>query len=199
MAKVGYEGTTMREVADTAGVSPGSLYRYFPSKRAVVLALYDQLSTTFASRTSAMPSGRWRDRYLFALRAGLSALEPHRRVLSALIPVLVGTGEDSLFAARTAFSRTRVQSVFHDVVTGATDAPKGDLAAALGRLLYLVHLGVLLWWLLDKSPAQRATRSLVALIERAAPLVALAIRIPAVGGVIRTGDVLFGEALLGES
>jgi len=33
----GYEATTLREVADRAGVSVGLLYRYFPSKRAVVL------------------------------------------------------------------------------------------------------------------------------------------------------------------
>ena len=35
----GYEATTLREVADRAGVSVGLLYRYFPSKRAIVLAL----------------------------------------------------------------------------------------------------------------------------------------------------------------
>ena len=188
----------MRDVAEVAGVSPGLLYRYFPSKRAVVLALYDDLSGAFAARASAMPAGRWRDRYLFALRTSLDVLGPRRGVLSALIPVLVGTGDDGLFAPRTAFSRERVQSVFQLAVAGATDAPKGDLHDALGRLLYLIHLGVLLWWLLDKSPSQRATSGLVALIERAAPLVALAIRVPVVRGVVRNGDLLFREALLGE-
>ena len=48
--------------------------------------------------------------------------------------------------------------------TEAADAPKRPLAEALGRLLYLVHLAVLLWWLLDKSPRQRATTGLVALL-----------------------------------
>jgi AcrR family transcriptional regulator len=37
----GYEATTLRDVATRAGVSAGLLYRYFPSKRSVVLALYD--------------------------------------------------------------------------------------------------------------------------------------------------------------
>ena len=45
----------------------------------------------------------------------------------------------------------------------SSDAPKQPLAAALGRLLYLVHLAVLLWWLLDKSSNQRATAALVSL------------------------------------
>ena len=39
----GYEATTLRDVAKRAGVSAGLLYRYFPSKRSVVLALYDEL------------------------------------------------------------------------------------------------------------------------------------------------------------
>ena len=37
---------------------------------------------------------------------------------------------------------------------------------ALGRLLSLLHLAVILWWLLDKSPAQRATEGLVSLFRQ---------------------------------
>jgi AcrR family transcriptional regulator len=49
----GYEATTLRDVATRAGVSPGLLYRYFPSKRSVVLALYDELSDAFAKEAVA--------------------------------------------------------------------------------------------------------------------------------------------------
>ena len=90
--------------------------------------------------------------------------------LRALIPVLVGDHDDGVFAERTAFSRLRVQRVFEDAAAGATDAPKAPLAEALGRLLYLVHLAVLLWWLLDKTPRQRATAALVALTGSCCPL-----------------------------
>ena len=44
----GFEATTLRDVASRAGVSAGLLYRYFPSKRSIVLALYDDLSDSFA-------------------------------------------------------------------------------------------------------------------------------------------------------
>src|SRR5439155_26789860 len=83
----GYELATLREISSAAGVSPGLLYRYFPSKRAVILAFYDELSADYAARAASMPSGRWRDRFLFALRTSLDVLEPHRRILSAPIPV----------------------------------------------------------------------------------------------------------------
>src|SRR5690242_19037026 len=140
----GYEATTLREVAKRAGVSAGLLYRYFPSKRSVVLALYDELSDTFATEAAGMPPGRWRDRFLYALETSLRTLRPHRVTLRALVPVMVGDVDEGVFARSTAFSRARVQAIFRTAVVEANDAPTEKLAEALGRLLYLIHLGVIL-------------------------------------------------------
>ena len=159
IASRGYEATTLREVAAEAGVSVGLLYRYFPSKRAVVLALYDELSAEYASSASRMPAGPWRERFLNAMRTSLEVLGPHRGTLAALVPILVGDADEGLFARGTAFSRLRVQRIFAEAVLGASDVPKPEVAEALGRLLYLAHLAVILWWLLDKSAGQRATKA----------------------------------------
>src|SRR5690348_830071 len=94
IAERGYEATTLRDVADRAGVSVGLLYRYFPSKRAVILALYDELSAEYVTATARMKAGKWRDRGLFALRSSLEVLAPHRATLRGLIPVLVGDPEE---------------------------------------------------------------------------------------------------------
>jgi AcrR family transcriptional regulator len=177
-------------------VSPGLLYRYFPSKRAVVLALYDELSEAFARDAAGMPDGKWRDRFLYALDTSLRSLGPHRVTLRALVPVMVGDVDEGVFARSTAFSRRRVQAIFHAAVAEATDAPPQKLADALGRLLYLIHLGVILWWLLDKSPEQRATRGLLSLWKRLLPSAALALRLPVIRGAIQSADMLFQEALL---
>jgi AcrR family transcriptional regulator len=192
----GYEATTLREVATWAGVSPGLLYRYFPSKRSVVLALYDELSDGFAKEAAGMPAGKWRDRFLYALETSLRSLGPHRVTLRALVPVMVGDVDEGVFAQSTAFSRKRVQAVFRAAVVDASDAPPQKLAEALGRLLYLMHLGVILWWLLDKSPGQRATQGVLSLWKRVLPSAALALRLPVVRGAIQSADMLFGEALL---
>ena len=146
-----------------------------------------------------MPTGRWRDRFLYALTTSVDVLGPHRHTLAALVPVLVGDPDEGLFAPRTAFSRLRVQAVFVQAVVGATDAPRGQLGAALGRLLYLVHLAILLWWLLDRSPAQRATYALLKLLERALRLATPVLRIPGVPGLVTSVDGLIGDALLGDS
>src|SRR5690349_25075556 len=81
MARKGYESTTLRDVAKEAGVSVGLLYRYFPSKRAVIVALYDELSAEYAERAQAMPSATWRERFLFALTTSLAVLAPPRPAL----------------------------------------------------------------------------------------------------------------------
>ena len=105
----GYESTTLRDMAKEAGVSVGLLYRYFPSKRAIIIALYDELSADYARQAADMPRGRWRDRFIFALKTSLQVLEPHRVALRALIPVLVGDPDEGVFAESAAFSRLRVQ------------------------------------------------------------------------------------------
>ncbi len=199
VAERGYAATTLREIAREADVSVGLLYRYFPNKQAVLLALYDDLSTDFAGKATGLPKGRWRDRFVFALRTSLGALAPHRMALQGLTPILVADPADGVFAPGTAFSRHRVQQVFVQAVVDASDAPKAALAAALGRVLYLVHLGVLLWWLLDRSREQRATEALIGLIARMLPSASLALRLPSLGAFVVGLDALVSEALIGDA
>jgi AcrR family transcriptional regulator len=199
IAEKGYEAATLREIAGRAGVSPGLLYRYFPSKAAVVLELYDEASEDLVARAAALPRGPWRERFVFALRASLETLTPHRPAMTALIPVLVGGREEGLFSPATAFSRERVQRVFADAVSGARDAPKPADAAALGRVLYLAHLGVILWWLLDRSEGQRATRRLITVLERALSPFALAYKLGPTKSLVRDLDDAFGRALYGSA
>ncbi|WP_346779758.1 helix-turn-helix domain-containing protein [Streptomyces sp. S3(2020)] len=95
VAAAGVEAVGMNAVARHAGVSPGTLYQYFPHKRALV----DGLSRRFAEDLRAETSGTPR---LLAGRGGEgaeSALDGVlRRVLTlaearpALLPLLCGTG-----------------------------------------------------------------------------------------------------------
>jgi AcrR family transcriptional regulator len=195
IAARGYEATTLRDIANAAGVSVGLLYRYFPSKQAVVIALYDELSSDYARQAASMPPGRWRDRFIFALRTSLDVVKPHQLALRALTPLLVGDPDEGIFSGGTAFSRLRVQQVFEQAVVGSSDAPKPPFAAALGRLLYLIHLAVLLWWLLDKSANQRATTTLVSLTRQLLPSAALTLRVPSVRRFLIAVDELVREAL----
>jgi len=199
MARHGYQMTTLRDVAKDAGVSVSLLYRYFPSKRAVIFALYDELSADYVTTAAAMRPGKWRDRGLFALTSSLEVLTPHRTTLRGLIPVLVGDPDEGVFGQDAAFSRARVLGVFERAVVEASDAPPRPLAEAIGRLLYLLHLAVLLWWLLDKTVKQRATTALVRLFEGILPSAAMTLRLPFVRRFVLSVDALVREALLADA
>ena len=133
IGECGYESATLRDVARRAGVSPALLYRYFPNKRAVVLALYDDLSEQFGARARTLPPGKWWDRSLRAVEISLRVLGPHRVTLRALAPIMVGDTEEGVLAQSTAFSRVRVQAAFHAAVVDASDAPAAPPHPARGR------------------------------------------------------------------
>ena len=53
-AEHGYDGTSVRMIAERAGVSPGLLYHYFPAKEALLRALFEatmeDVRASFAQR-----------------------------------------------------------------------------------------------------------------------------------------------------
>lgn len=53
LIKDGYEGASTNRVAKEAGVSVGSLYQYFPSKEALVLAVMEQHANSMTERMQA--------------------------------------------------------------------------------------------------------------------------------------------------
>lgn len=46
----GYDGASTNRIADAAGISPGSLYQYFPNKDAVVAAVIERYTAEVADR-----------------------------------------------------------------------------------------------------------------------------------------------------
>jgi len=198
-ARRGYESATLREIAAEAGVSPSLLYKYFPGKSAVVMELYDRLSLDFVREADRMTPGRWWERSLFALETSLGALSEHRSTLTSIVGQLVGDPEQGLFSDATAFSRERVQGVFLRACAGSKEGLPSADAHALATVVYVAHLAVLLWWLLDRSPDQRATDGLVKLLRKLGPAAGWALRVPgaratirALSGFIHSG--LFGRA-----
>lgn len=193
LAEGGYEAMTLRTLARRAGVSPGAVYKHFPNKAAIVMALYERLSLGFAE-TAHLPSGSWRLRFEAALDGSLGALAPHRDALAGLVSVLVGDPTQGVLAPETRAARHRVESVFQAAALGAS--PRPPQPEALGRALYAIHLGVILFWLLDKSPGQRATADLRALLRRGAAPVALALRLPGAGRVIQQVAGILEDGIL---
>ncbi|MFD7939447.1 TetR/AcrR family transcriptional regulator, partial [Streptomyces sp. NPDC059755] len=57
LAEYGYEGASTSRIATTAGISPGSLYQYFPHKDAIVSAVLERYSDTLVSSVTTRMCG----------------------------------------------------------------------------------------------------------------------------------------------
>jgi AcrR family transcriptional regulator len=49
----GFDGATTNRIADAAGISPGSLYQYFPDKEAIIAEVVDRYADQIVARVTA--------------------------------------------------------------------------------------------------------------------------------------------------
>ncbi|MEG9225967.1 TetR/AcrR family transcriptional regulator [Aeromicrobium sp. Sec7.5] len=70
----GYERATTNRVAEAAGISPGSLYQYFPNKEAVLSAVVDAYSNEITEQLTAVVTERLDRPPLELMRASYEGL-----------------------------------------------------------------------------------------------------------------------------
>lgn len=70
----GYDGASTNRIAQAAGISPGSLYQYFPNKDAVLGATLDRYNSEVSERVRAQVLENMNDTPETALRQSVSAL-----------------------------------------------------------------------------------------------------------------------------
>jgi AcrR family transcriptional regulator len=122
--EVGYEATTTSLIAARAGVSVGSLYQFFPDRRAVLQALavrsFERFSTVLAARIEQSPLRRWQDAVdvVVDVYVEFSRTEPAAQVLSFGGPVdrhMLDPEEDTNAVVADALGEI-LQSVLPDLV-----------------------------------------------------------------------------------
>ena len=174
--KRGFDDTTMRDIATEAGMALGAAYYHFRSKEAIVMAYYDrnQRAHELAVRARFAELDDVAERLAAAFHGKLDVLSHDRKLLGAIFRN-AGDPDDplSVFGSGTARLRGRSTAVFAEAL-----APLGLPAATadlLARALWLAHLGLLLYFLHDRSRGQARTRQLVDdLLALVAPALALA-------------------------
>lgn len=184
----GYDKTTMRGIAQAAGVSVGNAYYYFPSKDHLVQQFYAtvQEDTAAAVAGALAKGGPFDERLRVALTGMLDTMTPYHAFAGKFIKTAVEPGSPlSPFSGESAPARERSIAVLREVVEGATTKIDAELRPELPELLWLAQMGITLYWVHDTSPDQAKTRLL---IDRAVPLidrlVALA-RVPGLKSVTR--------------
>jgi AcrR family transcriptional regulator len=191
-AAKGYAETTMREIAKEANCSLGLAYRYFETKDAMVLALYERLVVEFAEEVRALPSGPLAQRWSQATRGDIARLEAHRGALMGLTSAGLAPGrETQVLGGATTGVRRNMLTLFLGLVTEARDAPKGEIAEALATLFYALHLLLVFFWLQDPTPNQKTTHALIDFGEEMLGRLRLLLRLPWTGNALtRLADIL---------
>ncbi|NJC21121.1 AcrR family transcriptional regulator [Arthrobacter pigmenti] len=183
----GYDKTTMRTIAKEAGVSTGNAYYYFTSKDDLVQELYQSLQDE--QRTRSLPllrDGQNLGEHLRAiLQTGVDVMGPYHDFGSNFISVAIQPSSNlSPFSSDSAVARAKSIALFNQAVTTARPQPPMAIRADLPELLWLVYMGVTLFWVYDRSPNQQRTRRL---IDNAAPLIAKLVilsRLPVVRKIV---------------
>jgi len=170
----GFAQTTMRDIAAEAGVALGGAYYYFESKDAIVLAFYDQAQQDLDPLLEqALASSKDLRKRLHALMdVKLRYFEPNRRLLGTLSAYADPEHPLSPFGERTAATREN-DIRFFELALAGTKVPK-DLMPHLPRMLWLYQMGIILFWIYDRSAEQRRTH---ALFEKSLALVVQLIRL----------------------
>lgn len=187
----GYGRTTMRAIASEAGVSVGNAYYYFGSKEHLVQAFYDQLQAEHIEAAEQAMAGvrRFEQRLTAVLVAWLDVAEPHHEFAGQFFRNAADPHSPlSPFSPESAPARDASIALFARVLEGSDAKPLPALRGELPQLLWLLQMGVVLFWVYDDSPGQQRSRELV---TRSVPVVDRLVRLsrlPVIRGVV--DDVL---------
>jgi AcrR family transcriptional regulator len=159
----GLDAATMREISSAAGVALGAAYYYFPSKEAIIQAYYDDVQKEHWARVNAALANselNLEARLRAAFHTKLDILQGDRKLLGALFRY---TGEPdhplSILGEGTRQNREQSTAVF-TLSIGQEKLP-ADIRSLLPAGLWALHMGILLYFIYDDSPAQERSRKLV--------------------------------------
>lgn len=189
----GFEKATMREIAAAAAVATGAAYYYFDSKDAIVMAFYQRAQAELRSQLEAMLAEsrtlEQRLRSIVALK--LDYFSPNRALLGALSAHTDPAHPLSPFSEETRAVREQDIGFFAQAVQASNVRLPKSVAPYLPRLLWLYQMGIILFWVYDRSPHQERT---AVLLEKTLAMIVLTLRLAGLP-FLRPMHRLAGEVL----
>jgi AcrR family transcriptional regulator len=142
-ASGGYEAVQMRDVAASAGVALGTIYRYFPSKDALLAAAMVEWMEDLERRVSQRgPRGEsTSERVYDVLRRAVATMERQPKLAEAVITALTSDDER---AGRASISTTDVMT--RVMLQAFPDDVDPAMEAAIAKVLGHVWFSCLVAW-----------------------------------------------------
>ena len=169
--ELGYDATTMRAIAERAGVSTGNAYQYFAGKDHLVLAFYErsQLEHGEAAAGALAASRDFERRLHGVLTARIDTMQPYRAFAASFFRTASDPDSPlSPFSDASGPARAMSTALYAEALRGSSLRLPGALRDELPGLLWLFQMGVVLFWVYDRSPGSRRTYLLV---DRSVPIV----------------------------
>ena len=160
----GYEKTTMRAIAQRAGVSLGNAYHYFGSKEHLIQAFYHRLHDEHlaATRPALDRETTFKARLLTVMRMKISTLEPYHEFAGVLFKTAADPHSPlNPFAHDSAPVRRDSIKLFEELVRHTKARIPDELRVELPYLLWLYHMGIILFWIHDASSKRSRTNRLI--------------------------------------
>jgi AcrR family transcriptional regulator len=160
----GYEQTTMRAIAEKAGLSLGNAYHYFGSKDHLIQAFYQRTHDDHlrASLPALENESTLKARLLSVMRLKIDTLEPYHEFAGVLFKTAADPHSPlNPFAHASTPVRRDSIKLFEDLVTESKARIPTDLRAELPYLLWVYHMGIILFWIHDSSPRRARTYRLI--------------------------------------
>src|SRR5690242_2541307 len=154
----------MRSIADRVGVSLGSSYHYFPTKEHLVLEFYRHTHDLHAEAIAPLLA-RERDfatRLRGTIRAVVLTCEPFHEFAGSIFSTVADPSSPlNPFGAAAKPLRDEVVALYGEVVKGSDARIPADVAEMLPMVLWLYQMGILYFWIFDRSPGRLRTLEVI--------------------------------------
>ncbi|MEY9993747.1 AcrR family transcriptional regulator [Streptomyces sp. V4I8] len=169
----GYDKTTMRAIAQEAGVSVGNAYYYFEGKEHLIQGFYDRIATEHkvAIREVLARETDLEARLAGVLKVWLDIATPYHEFAVQFFKNAADPDSPlSPFSAESEHARVEAISIHRQVLAGATKTKvPEELRDLLPELMWLSQMGLVLYWIFDRTEGRERSYRLA---ERGARLTA---------------------------
>ena len=160
--RLGYDGTTLREIADKAGIALGTLSLYAKDKRDLILLLFNKNIPVLitAGRAKISPDKSLEDNMLAFFepfyRAYAKDLTLYRIILNhgQLADLAAGIHTQQFVRIRVALLASLVEIIMQGRANGEC-SEQGD-AELQARAFYLMYFAAVRWWIYKSDPKVKA-------------------------------------------
>jgi len=159
----GFEKTTMRAIAKKGGVALGSAYYYFKTKDEFVLVYYAQTQVEASEYNEKIisESTDFKKRFDALLTFKFDQMKDDRSFVSVLAKGAADRENPlSPFSPKTQDIRQDAIQLIKNVINGSNLKVAKSLRPHLPHVLWLFEMGLILFWINDKSSGQSQTYKL---------------------------------------